>query len=283
MSYVSDHALYGLGAVDDTAQALLTRFGIGWNNSVRALYYVYMNVGTTDFQSDAVKILVQAAQAGLKNLGRYSGPIDGVMGPTTTAALDKAFPKRWRYMTWYDVLNQLANKSLGVGVKQQVASVLSGFGAFDDSAWALTPSGAAVYGKTSAADATFKELQSQLGVGVDGKPGAGTLTALQTILRKYPASLPFPTNVKDMGKYADDYVAFLKTLSSSVKPAATAASKPSAYAMQAELQKYTADLKAQKTQEAGFGLGGLLSNPIAIAGAVFAGLYFAFGRKKKAA
>lgn len=274
MSYVSDHALYGLGAVDDTAQALLTRFGIGWNNSVRALYYVYMNVGTTDFQSDAVKILVQAAQAGLKNLGRYSGPIDGVMGPTTTAALDKAFPKRWRYMTWYDVLNQLANKSLGVGVKQKVASVLSGFGAFDDSSWAVA--GSSVYGKTAAVTTTYKALQSQLGVTADGKLGPGTLTALQTILRKYPASLPFPTNVKDMGKYADDYLAFLKTLPASVKPATSKPSAPSAGIS-------TTPAAPSPPTEAGFGFGGLLSNPLLIAGGVFAGLFLMFGRKKKAA
>lgn len=299
MSYISDHALAG---IDDTPQALLTRFGISWNNSVRALYYVNMNVGTTDFGSDGVKVLVQAVQAGLKNLKRYSGPVDGSMGLQTQAALDKMFPGRWRYMTWHAVLDQIANRSLKVGVKQKVASVLSGLGSFGDVG--LMPPTVALSsfkcvngvctGLTAATTQAFKNLQTAAGVSADGKIGPATAKAVYLqvyatwrrgiadagLLQVADSAMKASDDGKNtigIASYADQLRWLVGTGAAASKPAAAkpAASRP---APSVDLA-----LPPPPVVQGGFVIPEFLKNPIVIAGGVFAALLvFTTMRKKKA-
>jgi lysozyme family protein len=304
MSYVSDHALYGLGGIDDTAQALLTRFGISWNNSVRALYYVNMNVGTTDFGSDAVKVLVQAVQAGMKSIGRYKGPIDGSFGIKTQDALNKLFPNRWRYMTWYDVLNQIANRSFGIGVKQRVASVLSGLG---DAGLVVPPTvslssfkcvNGVCTGLTSAATQAFKSLQTAAGVSADGKIGPATAKAVYaqvyaTWLRGISdaglaqvadaalKAMDQGNNTIGVASYADQLRWLVGTGASAAvaKPVSTP-SVPRTAGIST-----TPALPAPPSggfMQGGFAIPEFLKNPFVIAGGVFVGLIVFTKMRKKA-
>jgi peptidoglycan hydrolase-like protein with peptidoglycan-binding domain len=131
----------------------------------------------------------------------------------------------------------------------------------------------------SGADAaTYKQLQSQLNrvgqsVTVDGQLGPKTLAALQAVLRFYPASVKTPASVNDIIGSVDDYVTFLSTLPG------VGAKAPSAPG-----PRPTAPPPPAPSPGGGFlsgGMGGLFSNPLVIAGGVFAVLLFTVGRRKK--
>lgn len=101
---------------DGSGIGILQKFGISAATAQLALPFMSTEPGSMDRHSTSYKVLVQAAQYGLKELGEPILEIDGVVRPATARGLDRLFGGRnkWVQTPWVRILQKIAR---AVGAK----------------------------------------------------------------------------------------------------------------------------------------------------------------------
>ena len=199
---------------EQSAMGQLRRAGVDFSLATMAIPGMWFSPAESDPDSQVTMIIVMGIQRSLKAIGYWGIKQSGCMDAMTQNCLAQVAGPHWASRAWVTLYGAVQNaKTPGVELGEDCFGSLSGLGAIQVSEkmptlYGTIPSDAIdctnpayCTGKTTAAKNAFKDLQSALGVTVDGKIGRITAQVAVDKLKKYWAAhtqLQIPTTDQEI-------------------------------------------------------------------------------------